>query len=154
MLLPFLNKSGLSFDDFVEKVCKARNITHDESFELLRKKKFCVITDEEMAQLSRYQFKKDVNITDHEDSVLTSQFLKIYLQQGLYIKRLQQLLPREYSNEGQTQKLIVIHTFFQNILKRKMQFLEENEENPLSFSIKSTAQKTKVNAAHVRMNAS
>ena len=102
-----------------------------------------------MAQLSRYEFKKDVNITNDEDTMLTSQFLKMYLKHGAYIKRLQHFMPSEYSNEGQTQNLIAIHTFYQCLLEKKLRNLKENAHNSLTFDIESTTLKTKVDAVHV-----
>ena len=105
---------------------------------LQRKERFGTITDAEMAQISRYQFKKDVNISDDEDSVLTMQFLKMYLHKGTYVKRLQHLLPSTYSTEGQTQKLSSIHNFYKGLLGKKLQELKENAHNLLSFNIQST----------------
>ena len=151
-LLSVQNRSQTSSVGF-DEVHKAKNISADMRYELLRKQRFGTITEEEKAQLVRYQFKKDVNITNDEDTVLTSQFLKMYLNHGAYIKRLQHLMPCKYSNEGQTQKLIAIHAFYQCLLEKKLRNLNENAPNSLTFGIESTALKTKVEAVHVRMNA-
>ena len=86
-------------------------------YQLLTKERFGTIAEEDKAKVSCYQFKKAVNITDDKDTVFTSQFLKIYLHHGPYIKRLQHLMPSEYSNKVQTQKLKVIHNFYQCLLE-------------------------------------
>ena len=151
--LPVQNSLKSTSDDFVRRVHKATNISAEIMYKLQRKERFGTITDAEMAQISRYQFKKDVNISDDEDSVLTMQFLKMYLHKGTYVKRLQHLLPSTYSTEGQTQKLSSIHNFYKGLLGKKLQELKENAHNLLSFNIQSTALKAKVDAVHVRMNA-
>ena len=121
--LPVLQVSTVDSVSFVETVSKAPNITVQMSYELLRKKQFGEITEDQLAQLARYQFKTCVGIPNYKDSILTTQFLKMYLDRGMHIKTLQHLLPSEYSNEGQIKKLAQMHLFFQRLLEQKLQCL-------------------------------
>ena len=147
-----LTSSRIHSHEFREKILQAPNIpVRSRYYELIRKKTSNTITEEELAQLTRYQFKRSLGLHDAEDHIITSEFLEMYLSQVVWIQKLRLLLPQEYSNEGQIKRLSGLHQHFQNFIHKHLRDLEKKADNIQLSAIQTTAYKTlKVNPEHIK----
>ena len=103
----------------------------------MRRNSYGLLTNEEKAQLLKHQLKGQLGVID--DTILTTDFLKLYIHYGSYINKLRNLLPTTHSHEGQLQRIQALHKQFQNHFEQKLQMLIKEEQVDFSsFEVQAT----------------